>query len=188
LPNRHWRRCSCSVFKPGRALEMRLVDRVPAGYSWRHAKTHSPISPSSSPPRSCMTPPGRPSRRDRDARPGRHHRAAQGAERQGHLAVGEPEAHAFPAARWRRRRSPYAGLPGVTRQWNAHFRGPLVRKWRSHYALREQEIMQDRCKSAVQRLMFGRNGRPDDYARISRRMPRATRCLSFQTGQRLFRL
>jgi dihydrofolate reductase len=29
--------------------------------------------------------------------------------------------------------------------------------------------------------------RGNDYARISRRMPRATRCLSFQTGQRLFR-
>src|SRR5215207_6532036 len=31
-----------------------------------------------------------------DARPGRHHSQAQGAEREGHLAVGEFDAHALP--------------------------------------------------------------------------------------------
>jgi hypothetical protein len=55
------------------------------------------------------------------ARRGRHHPGAQGAERQGHLAVGELETHALPAGRRRRRRSPDAGLPGVTRQGNTHF-------------------------------------------------------------------
>ena len=43
------------------------------------------------------------------------------AERQGHLAVGELETHALPAGRRRGRRGPDSGLPGVTRQGNAHF-------------------------------------------------------------------
>lgn len=67
----------------------------------------------------------------------------------GHLAVGELETHALPAGGRRRRRSPDAGLPGVTRQGNAHFRGlarpeagrgHLIRKRHGPAALRDPEI------------------------------------------------
>ncbi|MGH3757486.1 dihydrofolate reductase family protein [Actinophytocola sp.] len=67
-------------------------------------------------------PRGRLSRRDRDARPGRHHPQAQGAERQGHLAVGKLETHALPVGRGRRRRDHPARLPSVTRRRNTHFK------------------------------------------------------------------
>ncbi|WP_445260473.1 dihydrofolate reductase family protein [Pseudarthrobacter cellobiosi] len=63
--------------------------------------------------------------------------------------LGELEAHALPSGRGHRRRSPDAGLPGVTRQGNAHLRGSAgpvagrghrVRKRRGTSALRDQEI------------------------------------------------
>jgi hypothetical protein len=46
--------------------------------------------------------------------------------------------------------------------------------------------MQDRCKSAVHRLTFGRKSRPDRHARISRRMPGAAGSRTVSAGRRLF--
>ena len=62
---------------------------------------------------------GRLSRRDRDPRPRRHHPRAQGAERQGPVAVGEPEAHALPDGRRVVDEVRMLVCPAVTRQGNA---------------------------------------------------------------------
>jgi dihydrofolate reductase len=63
--------------------------------------------------------------------------------------LGRPDTHALHAGRGRRRRSPDAGLPGSTRQGNAHFRGLAgpgageghrIRQRPGTSALRDQEV------------------------------------------------